>query len=60
MREHQILLQMVVSHYVVAGIWTQDLQKNKQWVLLTHEPSLHPQEQTDLKLIEMVLPPSEC
>jgi hypothetical protein len=29
-RGHQISLQMVVSHHVVAGIWTQDLQKNSQ------------------------------
>jgi hypothetical protein len=27
-RGHQISLRMVVSHHVVAGIWTQDLQKN--------------------------------
>jgi hypothetical protein len=27
---HQISLQMVVSHHVVAGIWTQDLQKSRQ------------------------------
>jgi hypothetical protein len=29
-RGHQIPLQMVVSHHVVAGIWTQDLQKSSQ------------------------------
>jgi hypothetical protein len=33
-RGHQIPLQMVVSHHVVAGNWTQDL--------LTSEPSLQP------------------
>jgi hypothetical protein len=29
-RGHQILLQMVVSHHVVAGIWTPDLRKSSQ------------------------------
>jgi hypothetical protein len=29
-RGHQISSQMVVSHYVVAGIWTQDLWKSSQ------------------------------
>ena len=29
-RGHQIPLQMVVSHHVVAGIWTQDLWKSNQ------------------------------
>ena len=29
-RESQISLRMVVSHHVVAGIWTQDLQKSSQ------------------------------
>jgi hypothetical protein len=29
-RGYQILLQMVVSHHMVAGIWTQDLQKSSQ------------------------------
>jgi hypothetical protein len=29
-RGHQISLQVVVSHHVVAGIWTQDLRKNSQ------------------------------
>jgi hypothetical protein len=33
---------MVVSHHVVAGIWTQDLLKSKQSVLLTTETSLQP------------------
>jgi hypothetical protein len=42
-REHCISLQMVVSHHVVAGNWTQDLWKSSQ-VLLTTEPSLQPQE----------------
>ena len=40
-RGHWIPLQMVVSHHVVAGNWTQDLWKNT--VLLTAEPSLQPQ-----------------
>jgi hypothetical protein len=30
-RGHQISLQMVVSHHMVAGNWTQDLQKNSQF-----------------------------
>jgi hypothetical protein len=29
-RGHQISLRVVVSHHVVTGIWTQDLQKNSQ------------------------------
>jgi hypothetical protein len=29
-RGYQILLRMVVSHHVVAGIWTQDLRKSSQ------------------------------
>jgi hypothetical protein len=29
-RGRQISLQMVVSHHVVAGIWTQDLRKSSQ------------------------------
>ena len=41
-RGHRILLQVFVSHHVVAGIWTQDLRKSSQWVLLTAEPSLQP------------------
>jgi len=40
-RGHQIPLQMVVSHHVVAGNWTQDLWKGSR-VLLTTEPSLQP------------------
>jgi len=39
---HQISLQMVVSHHVVAGNWTHDLWKSSR-VLLTAEPSLQPQ-----------------
>jgi hypothetical protein len=41
-RWHRIPLQMVVSHHVVAGIWTQDLGKSSQlvsalncWAILT-------------------------
>jgi hypothetical protein len=37
-RGHQISLQMVVRHHVVAGIWTQDLRR----AVLTAEPSLQP------------------
>jgi hypothetical protein len=40
-RGHQISLQVVVSHHVVAGIWTSDLRKSSQ-VLLTTEPSHQP------------------
>jgi hypothetical protein len=40
-RVYQIPLQMVVSHHVVAGNWTQDLLE-EQSVLLTAEPSLQP------------------
>jgi hypothetical protein len=40
-RGGQILLQMVVSHHVVAGIWTLDLRKNSR-VLLPTEPSHQP------------------
>jgi hypothetical protein len=40
-RGRQISLQMVVSHHVVAGIWTPDLRKSSR-VLLPTEPSLQP------------------
>jgi hypothetical protein len=40
-RGSQISLQMVVSHHVVAGIWTLDLRKNSR-VLLPTEPSHQP------------------
>jgi hypothetical protein len=40
-RGRQISLQMVVSHHVVAGIWTLDLWKNSR-VLLPTEPSHQP------------------
>ena len=40
-RGSQISLGMVVSHHVVAGIWTQDLRKSS-WVLLPTEPSHQP------------------
>jgi hypothetical protein len=30
-RRHQIPLQMVVSHHVGAGNWTQDLWMSSQW-----------------------------
>ena len=30
-RGRQISLRIVVSHYVIAGIWTQDLQKSSQY-----------------------------
>jgi hypothetical protein len=40
-RGSQILLGMVVSHHVVAGIWTLDLQKSSR-VLLPTEPSHQP------------------
>jgi hypothetical protein len=41
-RGSQISLQVVVSHHVVAGIWTPDLRKSS-WVLLPTEPSHQPQ-----------------
>jgi hypothetical protein len=40
-RESQISLRMVVSHHVVAGIWTPDLRKSSR-VLLPTEPSHQP------------------
>jgi nuclear pore complex protein Nup62 len=40
-RGSQILLRMVVSHHVVAGIWTLDLRKSSQ-VLSPTEPSHQP------------------
>jgi hypothetical protein len=40
-RGSQILLRMVVSHHVVAGIWTLDLRKSSR-VLLPTEPSHQP------------------
>jgi hypothetical protein len=40
-RGSQIFLQMVVSHHVVAGIWTPDLRKSSR-VLLPTEPSHQP------------------
>jgi hypothetical protein len=41
-RGHQISLRVVVSHHVVAGIWTSDLQKSSR-VLLPTEPSHQPE-----------------
>ena len=43
----QISLRVVVSHHVVAGIWTPDLQKSSR-VLLPTEPSHQPR----LKLLK--------
>jgi hypothetical protein len=40
-RGSQISLRMVVSHHVVAGIWTPHLRKSS-WVLLPTEPSHQP------------------
>jgi hypothetical protein len=40
-RGSQISLRMVVSHHVVAGLWTLDLQKSSR-VLLPTEPSHQP------------------
>ena len=40
-RGHQISLRVVVSHHVVAGIWTSDLRKSSR-VLLPTEPSHQP------------------
>jgi hypothetical protein len=47
-RGSQISLQMVVSHHVVAGIWTLELWKSSQ-VLLPTEPSHQPLETVFLK-----------
>jgi len=44
-RGHQISLQMIESHHVFSGIWTQDLWKSRQSVLLTIEPSPQPHNQ---------------
>jgi hypothetical protein len=44
-RGHQISLRVVVSHHVVAGIWTLDLRKSSR-VLLPTEPSHQPQVDT--------------
>jgi hypothetical protein len=41
-RGRQISLWVVVNHHVVAGIWTQDLRKSSQWVLLLTEPYRQP------------------
>jgi hypothetical protein len=49
-RGRQILLQMVVSHHVVAGIWTLDLWKSSR-VLLPTEPSHQPPLTNFLKSI---------
>jgi hypothetical protein len=46
-RGRQILLQMVVSHHVVAGIWTSDLRKSSL-VLLPTEPSHQPRASSTL------------
>jgi hypothetical protein len=40
-RGHRISLRVVVSHHVVAGIWTSDLRKSSR-VLLPTEPSHQP------------------
>jgi hypothetical protein len=40
-RGHQISLRVVVSHHVVAGIWTSDLRKSSR-VPLPTEPSHQP------------------
>jgi hypothetical protein len=50
-RGSQISLQMVVSHHVVAGIWTLDLRKSS-WVLLPTEPSHQP-----YKFYKWAMPP---
>ena len=43
-RGSQISLRVVVSHHVVAGIWTPDLQKSSRVLLPTepsHQPDIH-------------------
>jgi hypothetical protein len=49
-RGHQISLQMVVSHHVVAGIWTPDLWKSSR-VLLPTEPSHQPRPASLLRKV---------
>jgi hypothetical protein len=44
-RGHQISLQMVVSHHVVAGIWTQDLRKSRtseEWLSALNHWAISP------------------
>jgi hypothetical protein len=55
-RGHQISLRVVVSHHVVAGIWTSDLRKSSR-VLLPTEPSHQPRWALFLTA-ELDLPPS--
>jgi hypothetical protein len=50
-RGRQILLQMVASHHVVAGIWTPDLRKSSR-VLLSTEPSHQPSSTYFKRLIQ--------
>jgi hypothetical protein len=38
----QISLRMVVSHHVVAGIWTQDLRKSSRWSYLLNHLTIPP------------------
>jgi hypothetical protein len=38
-RGRRVSLRVAVSHHVIAGIWTQELQKNSQWLA---EPSHQP------------------
>jgi hypothetical protein len=54
-RGSQILLWMVVSHHVVAGIWTLDLWKSSQ-VLLPTEPSHQPNFATLMNLKDLCFP----
>jgi hypothetical protein len=52
-RGSQILLRMVVSHHVVAGIWTPDLRKSSR-VLLPAEPSHQPEYSSFKDNFEMI------
>jgi hypothetical protein len=49
-RGRQISFWMIVSHHVVARIWTQDLQKSS-WVLLPTEPSHQPAKSLFFKTV---------
>ena len=57
-RGSQILLWMVVSHHVVAGIWTLDLRKSSR-VLLPTEPSHQPPDPPFVMSVPTVMP-SPC
>jgi hypothetical protein len=57
-RGRQISLRMVVSHHVVAGIWTPDLWKQSR-VLLPTEPSHQPQQMVFKRLLYILNPSTQ-